>query len=100
MATVTVVAQLTVMHDRIETVRAELLKLVAATRTEEGCSEYRLHQDLDNPALFIFYENWQTMACLERHLQSPHFQAYIAAVDGMIAHKTVHKLAECAPVVP
>lgn len=96
MATVTVVAKLTVKSASIEAVKAELLKMVAPTRREEGCSEYRLHQDNDDPAVFIFYENWQSSACLEKHLNSAHFQAYVAAVADLITDKVIHKMTEIA----
>lgn len=94
MATVTVVAKITARDDAVEAVKAELLKLVAPTRREEGCLEYRLHQDNDDPSVFIFYENWQSPACLERHMSSPHFEAYVAAVGDLLADKTVHKMTE------
>lgn len=96
MAKVTVVAKLTVREDSIEPVRAELLKMIAPTRQEEGCIEYRLHQDLENPAVFIFYENWQNMEFLIKHLNSQHFQEYVAAVGDLVIEKIVHKMAEIA----
>lgn len=96
MSTVTVVARVTAKSGFVETVKAELLKLVAETRQEEGCLEYRLHQDQDEPAVFVFYENWKDRACLDKHMTSKHFLAYIEAVEGMIADKAVLRLAEIA----
>jgi quinol monooxygenase YgiN len=92
MSTVTVMAKVTAKNDAIEVVKAELLKMVAPTRQEEGCIEYRLHQDNADPAVFVFYENWKSHACLEQHMNSQHFQAYIAAVGDLIADKIVHKM--------
>lgn len=94
MATVTVVAKLTAKTDAIEAVKTELLRMIAPTRQEEGCIEYRLHQDNDNPALFVFYENWKSAACVEEHMNSPHFRAYVAAVGDLLADKIVHKMTE------
>jgi quinol monooxygenase YgiN len=94
MSTVTVVAKVTAKCDAIANVKAELIKLMAPTLQEEGCIEYRLHQDNENPAIFVFYENWKNLTCLEQHMNSPHFQAYVAAVGDFIADKTVHKLTE------
>jgi quinol monooxygenase YgiN len=94
MATVTIVAQVTARSDGVDAVKAELLKMLAPTRQEEGCLEYRLHQDNDDPAVFVFYENWQSRACLERHINSPHYRAYVAAVGGLLAGKIVHKMTE------
>ena len=52
-------------------VRQELLSLVAPSRKDAGCLNYDLHQALDNPALFLFHENWTSKAHLDRHLQKP-----------------------------
>ena len=94
MSIVTVVAKVTAKSNAIETVKTELIKMLAPTRQEEGCIEYRLNQDNENPAVFIFYENWKNLTCLEQHMNSTHFQAYVAAVGDVIADKAVHKLTE------
>lgn len=94
MPTVTVVAKITAKCDAVEAVKAELLKMIAPTRQEEGCIEYRLHQDNDNSAIFVFYENWKSPACLVQHINSEHYQAYVAAVGDLIADKLVHKMTE------
>ncbi len=96
MSTVTVVAKVTAKEQSVEAVKAECLKMVAPTRQEEGCIEYRLHQDMDDPSVFIFYENWKSPACLEQHMNSRHFQSYVAAVGDLIAGKIVHKMTEIA----
>lgn len=92
MSRLTVVAKLVAKKESVETVKSELLKLVAPTRGEEGCIDYNLHQDNDNPALFIFYENWESAACLEKHINSAHYKAYAGAVAGLIEEKAVHKM--------
>uniref|UniRef100_C6DZL7 Antibiotic biosynthesis monooxygenase n=1 Tax=Geobacter sp. (strain M21) TaxID=443144 RepID=C6DZL7_GEOSM len=94
MSKVTIVAKVTAKNEAIEQVRTELLKMLAPTRQEEGCIEYRLHQDHDNPAVFIFYENWDTAKSVDRHMNSPHFKAYVAAVRDLLADKEVHKMTE------
>ena len=70
--------------------------MIEPTRLEEGCIEYRLHQDNDDPKVFIFFEMWENMDCLERHMSTLHFSTYVAAVEGMIAEKTVHKMTRIA----
>jgi quinol monooxygenase YgiN len=54
MSVVTVAAKLVVREDAVETVKAELLKLIEPTRQEAGCIEYRLHQDNDDPKVGNF----------------------------------------------
>lgn len=94
MAKVTIVAKVTAKTDQIEAVKAELMKMIAPTRQEQGCIEYRLHQDNDNPAVFVFYENWENPVCVDQHMNSPHFKAYVAAVSDLLADKVVHKMTE------
>ena len=94
MAAITVVAKLVAKKDAVEAVKAEVLKLVAPTRQEQGCIEYRLHQDNDDPSVFIFYENWENLSCLERHLQSAHYNSYVTAVADLLTEKVVHKMTE------
>lgn len=96
MPPVTVVAKVVARKEALDRVMPELLKLVPLTRQESGCIEYNLHQDNENPAVFIFYETWESAAALEQHMNSKHFKAYIAAVDGMIEDKTVHILTRIA----
>jgi quinol monooxygenase YgiN len=92
MSTVTVVAKVVAKRESVESVRGELLRLIAPTRSEEGCIEYRLHQDSADPAVFIFFENWESEACLARHIESDHYKNYVSAVDDILAEKIVNKL--------
>ena len=53
----TIVARILAKAEKRELVKTELLKLIEPTRAEEGCINYDLHQDNENPNLFLFYEN-------------------------------------------
>ncbi|MFZ3207264.1 MAG: putative quinol monooxygenase [Geobacteraceae bacterium] len=92
MSEITVVAKVVAKKESVESVKNELLKLIAPTRKEDGCIDYCLHQDNDNPAVFIFHENWKSEKCLARHMDSDHFKNYVRAVDGMIEAMAVNKM--------
>jgi len=96
MSSITIITKLVAKQDSVESVKTELLKMIAPTRQENGCNEYRLHQDNQDPATFLFYENWENLACLEQHLNSAHYKNYVAAVGNLIADKVVHKMTEIA----
>ena len=68
----TVVARIKAKKGNEEEVKRELLALVAPTRTEAGCLGYDLHQSTEDPALFLFYENWTSRAALDEHFATPH----------------------------
>ena len=74
--------------------RAKFLEIfnanVPKVRQESGCIDYKLHQDNDDPAVFIFYETWESQAYLEKHMNSAHFKSYVSAVDGLLEEKLVH----------
>ncbi len=66
-------------------VREECLALVAPSRGEKGCINYDLHQSIDDPALFLFYENWESREDLERHLETAHALRFDERTEGMLA---------------
>ena len=68
--TLTIVANIRAAPGREELVHKELLKLVVPTRQEPGCLQYDLHRDNDNPAHFLFYENWQTRELWQQYMGS------------------------------
>jgi quinol monooxygenase YgiN len=80
-----VVAQMKAKPGKEAEVRKELLSLLEPSRKDEGCLSYNLHQAVENPALFLFYENWASKAHLERHLQQPALQGALGRVAKMSA---------------
>ncbi len=82
---ITVVAKVRSQAGKEVEVRRELLSLVEPSRKDAGCLNYDLHQSVDNPALFLFHENWATKAHLDQHLQKPELQAVLGRVVQMSA---------------
>ncbi|MEY8095894.1 putative quinol monooxygenase [Falsihalocynthiibacter sp. S25ZX9] len=92
MPKLTIVANIKANPDQIELVKAELLKLIDATRAEAGCVNYDLHQDNENPSHFMFYENWDTRELWQTHLNAPHIGAYKKATDGAVAEFILNEM--------
>lgn len=90
----TILANVTANPDQIDLVKAELEKLIDITRAEEGCINYDLHTDNEDPAHFVFYENWENRELWQAHMNAPHLQAYIANTDGAVAEFTLHELSK------
>lgn len=97
MSNLTVVAKVVAKKECIENVKSELQKMVEPTIKEVGCIEYLLHQDCDDPKVFVFYETWESLDCLEKHMGTDHFSSYVNAVDGMLEEKAVHKMTRIEP---
>jgi quinol monooxygenase YgiN len=90
----TVVAKVVAKKEFLEVVKSELIKMIGPTRKEPGCIAYNLHQDNQDPAVFIFYETWENPACLDRHMDTEHFKSYVQAVGDLIGEKIVHKMTQ------
>jgi len=92
MAKLTIVANIIANPDKIDLVKTELEKLVEPTRAEAGCINYDLHQDNDNPAHFMFYENWESRELWQNHSANKHLIAYRAATEGAVAEFTLNEM--------
>jgi quinol monooxygenase YgiN len=92
MNNLTIVANITANADKVELVKAELLKLIETTRAEDGCVQYDLHQDNKDPAHFLFYENWESRELWQAHMNAQHLQDYMAATDGAVAEFTLSEM--------
>ncbi|MDE0988995.1 MAG: putative quinol monooxygenase [Pseudomonadales bacterium] len=92
MAKLTIVANITANTDNIELVKAELLKLIDITRAESGCINYDLHQDNDNPAHFLFYENWVSRELWQTHMGNEHLLDYLAATEGAVEEFVISEM--------
>ncbi|MBK1722702.1 putative quinol monooxygenase [Thiocystis violacea] len=92
MPTLTIVANITAKSDKIDLVRTELEKLLDATRAEQGCLQYDLHQDNVDPARFLFYETWESRDLWQTHMGAQHLKDYLAATEGSVDAFTVNEM--------
>lgn len=92
MTQLTIVANIKANPEKIDLVKTELLKLIETTRSENGCINYDLHQDNENPAHFMFYENWESRELWQIHMNAPHLAAYMAATEGAVAEFTLNEM--------
>jgi quinol monooxygenase YgiN len=83
MKTITVVATFQARPGREAELKEALLGLVAPTRQEAGCINYDLHVLPEDPANFLFHENWISKAHLDAHLKMPHLAALLPRVDEL-----------------
>lgn len=81
----TVVAEISAKPGREEELKQLLLSVIQPTRAEEACIQYDLHVNTDNPANFVFYENWKDAAALQKHLASDHMREFFAKTSELFA---------------
>jgi len=59
----------TVKADKVDELRAMLVKAAEATRAEEeGCITFVLHQQVQNPHAFVVYEQWRDQDALNANI--------------------------------
>ena len=96
MPKLTIVANIKAKADKIELVKTELLKLIGITRAEKGCINYDLHQDNENPAHFLFYENWASRDLWQTHMGNTHLKEFMAATEGAVEEFTLNEMSHIA----
>jgi quinol monooxygenase YgiN len=69
---------------KIDDLRSALLDLTVATRAEDGCVLYDLHEDVDDSDVLAFYEIWATPAAHAAHDATAHVQAFVARFDELL----------------
>ncbi|MDF1861239.1 MAG: putative quinol monooxygenase [Verrucomicrobiales bacterium] len=92
MSKLTIVANIFARPDQVDLVKSELEKLIAPTLAEEGCLQYDLHQDNEDPAHFLFFENWESRELWLVHMEQPHLKEYMAATEGAVENFTLHEM--------
>ncbi|SOE21479.1 Quinol monooxygenase YgiN [Spirosomataceae bacterium TFI 002] len=72
---VTLIATITAKEDTIAEVKKALLHLHENTNNEPGCIKYILHQEVENPTIFRFYEQFKDQEAFEYHGNQPYIKA-------------------------
>lgn len=60
------------LPDKAEEMKAILEELAVESNKETACMQYDLHQDIDEPNVFIFHEIWKDSVSLDAHNNSAH----------------------------
>ena len=80
----TVVAYMNAAPGKADELREGLLGLIETTLAEEGCVNYDLHESIEKPGWFTFYENWTSGEALDAHLAAPHLVAFAARIPELL----------------
>lgn len=92
MSKLTIIAHIHAHPEKIDFVKAALHGIIEPTRAEQGCLNYDLHQDNENPAHFFFYENWESRDLWQAHMDSEHLKDFKVATEGAIEQVVLHEM--------
>ena len=80
----TVIASMRARPGKEQDLRDALEALIAPTTQEAGYVNYDMHQGVEDPAVFFFYENWESGDALDAHLAAPHLQQILTRLDELL----------------
>ncbi|QLH43403.1 MAG: antibiotic biosynthesis monooxygenase [Coxiellaceae bacterium] len=81
----TVVVILEAKPGKEPALKQALSNVIKPSRSETTCIEYRLHQDHNNPAQFVLFENWKNKEAHQAQFDKPYIQALAQQIDGLLA---------------
>jgi quinol monooxygenase YgiN len=95
-AKISVIAEIKAKAGHEEEVRVLLHGLVEPSRAEDGCAVYHLLEDKSKPGSFSTYEEWESVAALEKHLNGAGAKAALdkaqPVLDGEMKLTVLRKL--------
>jgi len=81
-----VIAQIRPHPDFYHAARTAICAIVDATRSEQGCIEFRLSENQENGTLHL-YEEWRDEAALALHHDQPYTKAVFEAYRDWLAEE-------------
>ncbi len=82
MSSIRIVAELEIDPGFKEALIPVLRTLVASSRAEAGNALYDLTENTEQPGHFFFIEEWKSQEAIDTHAATPHFQGFVAAIEG------------------
>jgi quinol monooxygenase YgiN len=80
----TVIAYMRAAPGKRDELRAALEALIEPTSREKGYVNYDLHQSVEDPDRFFFYENWESGEHLDAHLAAPHLVEFAGRLADLL----------------
>jgi quinol monooxygenase YgiN len=85
MSILTVIARIKAKPGMEKRIQQYLLGLLAPTRSETGCITFDLFIDINDPTVFMLYENWESQAAIDAHFEQPYVKEVLQAYEVTLA---------------
>ncbi len=79
-----VVAKIKAIAGSENEMKTILLDIIPKVKEEEGTLVYTLHQDQNDPSVFLFYEKYKDTDALVAHSSTPHFKALFKTIKPIL----------------
>ncbi len=95
---VVLLAQCSILPEARDVAIAEMTKMLAPSRAEEGCISYTFYENPLAPNDFIFVEEWESGEAIKFHFATDFFKAFFDAIGPLVASPPVIKTYEVSDV--
>ena len=85
---ITIVAKKLIKQGKLEEFKALAEKLINESRKEEGCIAYNLYEDINNPYILTFIEEWKSEEDIKLHNITEHFTSIVPQFTDLQEGKT------------
>ncbi len=85
MTVLTVIARIKAKPGMEKQMQQDLLGLLMPTRAEAGCITFDLLIDINDPTVFMLYENWESQSALDAHFEQPYVKHVLKAYEVTLA---------------
>ena len=79
-----VFARITPKTEFFDDAKAAIIKIIASTRKEEGCHDFKFYEGRGDGNLYL-YEEWESQAALDCHYAMPYTKAVFESYDAWLA---------------
>ena len=85
MTGLTVIARIKAKPGMEKQMQQDLLASLTPTRSEIGNITFDLLIDINEPTVFVLYENWESQAALDAHFEQPYVKQVLKAYEVTLA---------------
>lgn len=85
--TINLTAILKSKEEFTEKVKNLLENLVENSRKENGCLQYDLHRNIENPNVFILHEVWQNNEIFDKHNSQEYVKHFFEIASNLLIEK-------------
>ncbi len=79
---------------QVENLKAEVEKIIPATRAEKGCVYYNLNVDNLDSDKIVITEKWENYDLWQDHIKSEHMAVYREKTKDMVLEKEILQLTQ------
>lgn len=82
------VSKIFVKEDKVNELVELFKEMIEPTKKEDGCIQYEMYQDEEDPTILIVLEQWESRDAFDKHLQTEHFERIAPKMTELMLKET------------